>query len=194
MSVSYRGPLPLVILVLAFVGSMGVGGESSPQDRSRELAGYTIGPSDVLQVTVWKEPDLTGEVSVRIDGMITVPLLGDLQAAGRTPVDLAESLREGFERYVEKPRVTVGVSKTNSARFYVVGRVSKPGEFALRGQTTVLQGLALAGGFKEFAKTDRIVIVRQDQTVVSVNYERIAEGKDISQNILLDAGDTIVVP
>ena len=166
---------------------------AKPPSRAPE-AGYAIGASDVLQITVWKEPDLTRDVTVRIDGMITVPLLGDVQAAGRTPGQLAASLTQGLKQYIAAPRVTVGVGQTNSARFYVVGQVGKSGEFLMSGRTTVLQALALAGGFRDFAKTDSIVIVRRDQTVVPVNYKRITDGRDLSQNVLLLPEDTIVVP
>lgn len=162
--------------------------------RTSPESAYTIGSSDVLQVIVWKEPDLTREVTVRIDGMITVPLLGDLQAAGRTTGQLAATLTQGLKQYIETPRVTVGVGQTNSARFYVVGQVGKSGEFFMSGRTTVLQALALAGGFRDFAKTDSIVIVRRDQTVVPVNYKRITDGRDLSQNVVLLPEDTIVVP
>jgi polysaccharide export outer membrane protein len=155
---------------------------------------YTIGPSDVLRIIVWKEPDLTQDVTVRADGMITFPLLGDMEAAGRSPSKLGEALAKGLQKFVEAPRVTVSVSQANSARFYVVGQVAKPGEFPLSSHTTVLHGLALAGGLKEFAKADNIVIVREDQSVVPVNYKRISEGKDVSQNVALARGDTIVVP
>lgn len=155
---------------------------------------YSIGPADVLQIIVWKEPDLTRDVTVRFDGMVTVPLLGDLPAAGRTPGQLAEALARGLQRFVEMPRVTVAVSQANSARFYVVGQVQRSGDFPLAGPTTVLQALALAGGFKDFAKTESIVIVRKGQAVVPVNYKRIADGKDVSQNVLLSPGDTILVP
>ena len=157
-------------------------------------AGYTIGPADVLQIIVWKEPDLTRDVTVRFDGMITLPLLGDLEASGRTPAQLALSLSKELGRFVELPRVTVGVLQANSARFYVVGQVGRSGEFPLAGRTTVLQAIALAGGFKDFAKTDGIVIVRRDQTIVPVNYKRIADGSDVSHNVQLLPGDTIVVP
>jgi polysaccharide export outer membrane protein len=157
-------------------------------------AGYAIGPSDVLQVNVWKEPELTREVTVRIDGMITVPLLGDVQAAGQTPRKLAEVLRAGLEQFIEAPRVTVGLGQTNSARFYVLGQVGRSGEFLMSGRTTVLQALALAGGFRDFAKTESIVIVRRDQTVIPVNYKRITDGRDLTQNVVLLPEDTIVVP
>jgi polysaccharide export outer membrane protein len=126
--------------------------------------------------------------------MITVPLLGDVQAAGRAPSQLAGSLKEGLQQFVESPRVTVSVSQATSARVYVVGQMVRPGEFPLSGRMTVLKALALAGGFKEWAKSESIVIVREDQTVLPFNYKRIADGKDVSQNVLLAAGDTIVVP
>jgi len=167
------------------------------EQAARELStpsGYVIGRTDVLQIVVWKEPDLTHEVTVRLDGMITVPLLGDLQAAGRAPKQLAESLAKGLERYIEAPRVAVVVSQATSARFYVVGQVTSSGEFSLSGGTTVLQGLALAGGFKAFAKLKDIVVIQKNGTVIPFNFERIADGKDISQNVVLNPGDTIVVP
>jgi len=165
-------------------------GEAAPAPPS----GYTIGAADVLQVGVWKEPDLSTEVTVRFDGMITVPLVGEVEAAGRTPTQLADDLARALGRYIELPRVTVGVLQANSARFYVLGMVGKSGEFNMTGRTTLLQAIALAGGFKEFAKTAEIVIVRRDQKVVPVNYKRIADGSDVSQNIILAPGDTVVVP
>jgi polysaccharide export outer membrane protein len=180
----------------------GAGGWGFAQDRAAKPtktqasapAGYEIGPGDVLQIIVWKDPDLTREVTVRLDGMITVPLLGDLRAAGHAPSQLAKSIATGLERYVEAPRVAVAVSQATSARFYVVGQVTKSGEFPLSGGTTVLHGLALAGGFREFAKLDDIIVIRRDGTVIAVNYKRITEGKDVRQNIMLGPGDTVVVP
>lgn len=157
-------------------------------------AGYLIGRGDVLRINVWKEPDLTLDATVRLDGMITVPLIGDVQAAGRVPSQLAAALVAGLTRFVESPRVTVGVMQANSARIYVVGEAVRPGEFLLSGGMTVLKALALAGGFKEFAKRESIIIVREDRTVVQFNYRRVAEGKDVAQNVLLAPGDTIIVP
>jgi len=167
---------------------------SPAKQQSSPDSGYLIGPTDVLQVVVWKEPDLTREVTVRMDGMITVPLLGDVPAAGQAPDQLAASLEKALERYVEAPKVVVIVSRAASARFYVVGQVVRSGEFPLSGRTTVLQGLALAGGFKEFAKLKDIVIIQSDGTVFPFNFERITSGKDMTQNVVLQAGDTIVVP
>lgn len=192
-------PVVLAFVLAAFATAEGsaLAQEGAARPPARGVApppGYVIGPGDVLRIVVWKEPDLTFDATVRIDGMITAPLVGDVQAAGRPPSQVAETLSKGLERFIQAPRVSVVVSQANSARFYVVGQVTKPGEFPLSSRTTLLQGLALAGGFKDFAKTESIVIVRQDQTVVAVNYKRIADGKDVSQNVVLAPGDTIVVP
>ncbi len=172
-------------------------GEPAPKTPVRgasAASGYTIGVGDVLRITVWKEPDLTLDATVRPDGMITVPLLGDVAAAGRGPGQMAAALGGDLRQYVEAPRVTVTVSQAASARIYVVGEMVRPGDYPLTGRMTVLKALALAGGFKDFARRDSIVIIREDQTVVPFNYKRVADGKDVSQNILLAAGDTIVVP
>lgn len=189
----------LAVAALGLVASVGGGvlareEESKPAARGPALPGYTIGLGDMLRVAVWKEPELTLDVTVRPDGMITMPLLGDVEAAGRSPGQLANTLTAELQRLVENPRVTVSVSQATSARIYVVGQMLRPGEFPLSGRMTVLKALALAGGFKEFARPESIVIVREDQTVIPFNYKRVAEGKDMSQNILLAAGDTIVVP
>ncbi len=198
-----RSPLieirPLVFalgLVLSLAGPAPAERQPDRPDTSVPAppAGYVIGLGDVLRVTVWKEPDLTGEAAVRPDGMITVPLLGDVPAAGRLPAQLAGTLVAQLQRYVESPRVTVSVIQATSARIYVVGQMLRPGEFPLAGRMTVLKALALAGGFKEFARPESIVIIREDQTVIPFNYKRVADGKDVTQNVLLAAGDTIVVP
>jgi polysaccharide export outer membrane protein len=158
---------------------------------------YVIGSGDVLQVFVWKEPDLSRDVTVRLDGKITVPLAGELLAAGRTPSQLATDLEGVLARFLTSPRVTLGVSVPNSARFYVIGHVVRSGEFPLTGPITVLQGLALAGGFREFAKTESIVIIRREegnQRFLPVDYKRLEGGRDPSQNLVLSPGDTILVP
>ena len=194
-----RASFRVLVVAVGFAATAGLGRHSFAQGQqnpstARPAPIYTIGPTDVLQVIVWREPELTRDVTVRFDGMITLPLVGDMQAAGRTPRQLADSLTDGLQRFMEAPRVSVGIAQANSARFYVVGQVTRSGEFPLTSDTRVLQGLALAGGFREFAKTDDIVIVRQDQSVLQVNYKRIADGKDVSQNVALRPGDTIVVP
>jgi polysaccharide export outer membrane protein len=194
-------PLERTIELALVLGLAMATAPTEAQDRPGVLPGgapkpavYTIGPADVLQIIVWREAELTRDVTVRFDGMITIPLLGDVPAAGKTPGEVAEALTKGLERFIQTPRVTVGIGQAMSARFYVVGQVGRSGDFPLSGRTTVLQALALAGGFRDFAKTDEIILVRQDQTVVPVNYKRIADGKDASQNVVLKPGDTLVVP
>jgi polysaccharide export outer membrane protein len=178
-------------------------GAASPAEA--EAAQYRIGPGDSLKFFVWKEPDLSGELVVRLDGKVTIPLLGDTEATGRTPEQLAAEVSKALKRFLAAPQVTVGLVASASGRFYVLGQVARPGDFPLRGRTTVLQGLALAGGFREFAKTDSIVIVRQDkgfflpkgrpsETFINVNYKKLESGKDLGENIVLRPGDTVLVP
>lgn len=158
---------------------------------------YRVAAGDVLQVFVWKEPELTREATVRQDGKMSVPLLGDILAANRTPEQLAIDVTAGLERYLTAPQVTVAVKEANAARFFVIGQVARPGAFPLLGRTTLLQALALGGGLLEFAKADRIVIVRDEQgiqTFVTLNYKKLEAGSDITQNAVLHPGDTIVVP
>jgi polysaccharide biosynthesis/export protein len=191
---------PCVVVVLTGLGPpVGAAGPGPDPGRPTAAAsspspGYVIGVADVLKINVWKEPDLTLDVTVRPDGMITVPLLGDVSASGRTPAGLAGILATELQKLIESPRVTVSVGQATSARVYVIGQMVRPGEFPLLGRMTVLKALALAGGFKDFAKSDSIVIVREDQSVIPFNYKRVTDGKDVSQNVLLAAGDTIVVP
>jgi polysaccharide biosynthesis/export protein len=165
---------------------------------------YRIGPGDVLRLFVWKEPDLSGEVTVRFDGRVTVPLVGDMDASARTPEQLGAEITKSLKRFLAAPQVTLAVLNATSARFFVVGQVARPGDFPLRGPTSVLQALALAGGFREFAKTDSIVIVRQGEasstkgkpaeTLLTVNYKKLEDGKDLGENVLLRPGDTVLVP
>jgi polysaccharide export outer membrane protein len=166
---------------------------TSPPD----VADYRIGAGDALQLFVWKEPDLTREVTVRIDGKISVALLGDVQAAGRSTRDLADDVKRGLTRFVADPMVTISVNQTRSTRFFVLGMVGRSGEFPMSSPTTVVQALAVAGGLKEYAKSDAIVIVRQEggkSTFVPVNYKRLVSDRDGSQNIPLRPGDTVLVP
>ena len=171
--------------------------EARPANAAAAPAEYEIGPGDVLQIFVWKEPDLTREVTVRVDGKLTLPLVGDLDAAGRTPTECGAEIGKQLARFVATPQVTVGVYQANSNRFYIVGLVAKSGEYPLGGQTTFLQALALAGGFQQFANTDNIVIIRQQagkQVSITVSYKKLEGGKDLAQNVTLRRGDTIVVP
>jgi polysaccharide export outer membrane protein len=189
----------LALSAAAIAAAQSPSGADSPPNAARTILiapEYVIGPGDVLQIFVWKEGDLSRDVTVRMDGKITVPLLGDLPASGLTPPQLATELERSYGRFLASPQVTVGVGQANT-RFYVVGQVERPGDFPLTGRITVLPGLALAGGLREFAKADRIVIVRQDQgrdSFIPVNYKRLEDASDINQNVVLRPGDTIVVP
>ena len=166
---------------------------SAPGSATR----YVIGAGDVLQVFVWKEPELTREVKVRLDGGMTLPLVGEVEAAGRTTTDLTASLRTAYARFISTPNVTVELRQANSARFYVLGQVLRPGEYPITGRVTVVQALALAGGFKDFAKTEEIVILRQEgesQSFLPFNYRKLSGGATWSQNIDLRPGDTVLIP
>ena len=161
-------------------------------------APYLIGEGDALQLFVWKEPELTRDVTVRLDGKITVPLIGDVQAVGRTPEQLGQEIATGLKRFLAAPQVTITVKDASGSKFYVIGRVARPGAFALAGTTTVLQALALSGGLLEFAKADRILVVRKErgtETLLRVDYKKIEAGAEMTQNnVVLRPGDTIVVP
>ena len=177
----------------------------SPYDRDTLTPEYRIAPGDVLQVFVWREAELTREVRVRPDGYVTVPLIGDLFAVAKTLKGLGAELTQALSKFVNSPVVTVTLGESSTLRIYVVGEVVKPGEFPLLGRTTVMQALALAGGFKEYAKTDEIKILRQElsvtggrpksrEIVMPFNYKAIAQGQNLQQNYALKPGDVIVVP
>ncbi len=177
----------------------------SGYDRDALTPDYRIAPGDVLQVFVWKEPDLSREVRVRPDGYVTITLLGDVFAAGKTLKGLAGELGQALAQYVNAPLVTVTLGESSTLRFYVVGEVNKPGEFPLVGRITVMQALALAGGFREYAKTEELKLLRQEpagaggrppsrEVVMSVNYKALAQGQSLQQNFVLRPGDVIVVP
>ena len=158
---------------------------------------YVIGPEDMLHISVWKEPDLSGAVPVRPDGKISLPLLGDVQAAGDKPMQLSNVLAEQLKQYVTNPLVTVVVTGINSKRIFLVGEVSKNGAMNMLPNMTVLQALAAAGGFSQFANLKKIYILRNEngrQIKIPINYKIIVKGQAPEQNILLKPNDTIVVP
>jgi polysaccharide biosynthesis/export protein len=157
---------------------------------------YVIGADDMLQISVWKEPDLTESLPVRPDGKISMPLLNDVTAAGLTPTQLADSISTRLKKYIADPRVTVVVTAMNSQRVYVMGEVSHTGTMALQPNMTVLQALASAG-FTQFANTKGIYVLRMvagKQQKIPVPYRALIKGEAIDQNIVLKPGDTIVVP
>jgi len=159
---------------------------------------YKIGSGDILEIVTWKEPDFTREqVLVRIDGKISFPLLGDVQAAGRTPLEINKDIEAGLKNYVDNPIVTVTVKNPESQKFYILGEVKKTGEYPIIKGLTVLQAFALAGGFTDWASKKEIILLRNEKgknKVYSVNYKKIVKNKDFSQNIQIKADDTIIVP
>ena len=160
-------------------------------------ASYKIGPQDVLRIDVWKEPDISRTIPVRPDGKISLPLLNDVQAAGLTAMELAVSLRDSLSKYLTSPQVTVTVTEINSRRVYITGEVTRPGAIPLLPNMTALQALTTAGGFTQFARTKSIYILRTEggkQVKLPFNYKEVVKGKLAEQNILLQSGDTIVVP
>ena len=158
---------------------------------------YRIGPQDVLNVDVWKEPEVTRAVTVRPDGKISLPLLDDVQAVGLTPTELSAVISEGLKEYINHPRVTVTVSEVNSKRVFVTGEVMRSGAFPLLPNMTALQALSSCGGFTQFANTKKIYILRMQegkQVKIPVNYKSLVSGRKPEDNVVLQTGDTVVVP
>jgi polysaccharide biosynthesis/export protein len=158
---------------------------------------YRVGPGDVMAIMFWREKEMSAEVAVRPDGMITLPLIGDLYANGLTPDELRQKIEEAAGRYVADPNATVVVRQINSRIVYITGMVRQPGSYPLLAPTTVLQALSKAGGLADFAKQDRIMIMRTQNgrtQTFRFNYKDIVRGRNLEQNILLQPGDTVVVP
>jgi polysaccharide biosynthesis/export protein len=158
---------------------------------------YVIGAEDVLSIYVWKEPDMSKSVPVRPDGMISLPLVGEIKAAGYTPVQLQDVLAEAMKKYVSDPQVTVVVDKISSLNFNIIGEVNKPGYYPLTRRMTVLDAIAIASGFKDFAKTKKIYVLRKvngAEQRLPFNYKEVIKGQNSQQNIELQPRDTIVVP
>jgi len=158
---------------------------------------YQIGPEDVLDINVWKEPDVSRVVPVRPDGKISLPLINDVQAAGISPQELAKTVSDKLRKYLNEPQVTVIVTAINSQRVFVVGEVLRAGAFPLIPGMTVLQALSSAGGFTTFADVKKVHIMRQrDGKLVELpfNYRDVLKGDNPNQNIKLEPGDTVVVP
>jgi polysaccharide biosynthesis/export protein len=172
------------------------GGSNANAPVAVDNSTYIIGSEDSLHVAVWKEAELTATLPVRPDGMISLPLLNDVQAAGLTPMQLAASISDKLKKYVSDPRVTVVVTAMNSRRIYVLGEVNHTGPMAMTPNMTVLQALAGAG-FTQFANTKGIYVLRVEngkQQKMPFNYKQVVKGESMSQNIVLKPGDTIVVP
>jgi len=205
----------LTLLTVAFslllalcMGAQEAAGRQHPQaitSAANEIAkkvatqdpNYVIGSQDMLDISVWREPDFSRTVPVRPDGKISLPLLNDMQAAGLTPSQLAEELTKSLNKFVTNPQVTIIVTQINSQRFYVLGEATRPGAYTLIPDMTILQALSNAGGFTTYANSKKIYLLRQEngkQQKLSFNYKDVIAGKRTEQNIVLKNGDTIVVP
>ncbi len=159
---------------------------------------YIIGVGDGLGINVWKEPELSKNVPVRPDGMITLPLIGEIKAVGLTPVQLQDQITTSLQKVMSDPQVVVVVEAVNSLSFNIMGNVFKPGFFPLVRPLTILDAIALSGGFRDFAKEKKIYILRTDaagkQIKLHFNYKQVIKGQSIAQNVMVQPGDTIVVP
>ena len=159
---------------------------------------FVIGTGDVLAINVWKEPEISRVVPVRPDGRFSLPLIGEVQASGRTTKQLESEITEKLKDYVSEPEVTVIVQEIHSQRFNVLGMVMRPGSYTLTKPMTVIDAIALAGGFRDFAKQKEIYVLRRDpngkQTRLPFNYKNVVKGQSRGQEIELESNDTVVVP
>jgi len=158
---------------------------------------YVIGTDDILQISVWKEPELSQTVTVRPDGKITLPLIGDVTARGITSRQLEAKLDKKLETYVSDPAATVSVKESRSEKFNIVGEVQKPGAYIITGPVTVLDAISMAGGFREWAKQKKIYVLRNagaSSERLAFNYKDVIKGRHIEENIQLRPADTVVVP
>jgi polysaccharide export outer membrane protein len=198
----------LMILLAVLLASSAVAAQEKPKSGNgssttapvkpaTEDPGYIIGADDAILVNVWKEGELTRSLVVRPDGMISLPLLGDVKAVGLTPMQLSMVLAEKLKKYVTDPQVTIIVTSINSRVIHMVGEVGRQGTFPMLPNMTVLNALAGAGGFTQFANSKKIYILRMENGVqkkIMFNYKEVIKGNRPEENILLKPGDTIVVP
>ena len=186
------------VVVLLAVFSLNLNtGIAAPTAASGHLPAYLLGPGDVLNISVWKEEGLQQEVLVRPDGGITFPLVGELQAGGKTAAQLVKSIVKSIKRFIPDPVVTVAVQQINNNKVYVVGKVNRPGEFIATHYMDVMQVLAMSGGLNAFAKSSDIRILRRVNGVeraMRFDYAAVSQGEDLKQNIILKSGDVVVVP
>ena len=158
---------------------------------------YLVGLGDVLEIQVWNEPDLSRTVNVRLDGVISLPLVGDVTVVGKPIPEITQVLEKRYGDLIEEPTVTVILTESRSRKYYLIGQVAQPGEFPLDSPISLLQAIARGGGFSEWAKKDRVGVVRRQSgkdNILKFNYETFVKGENLQQNFLIEPGDTIVVP
>ena len=186
-----RGPL------FGLLVSIGFGNVVYAQDAVEPSNAYAVLAGDVLQVSVWKEPELQMEVLVRPDSAFSFPLAGDISTKGLSVVDLQMELTKRLSRYISNPVVTVSVKDVLGNKIYIIGQVNKPGQFVVNPQVDVMQALSMAGGLTPFAATNDIRILRRTgsrQIAFSFKYNDVLKGRHLEQNVMLQAGDIVVVP
>jgi polysaccharide export outer membrane protein len=190
--------MPMRILLSIFcVTIMSVAVPAVAQEPARPDESYKILPGDVLQVSVWKEPDLQLELLVRPDGAVSFPLAGEMSTRNKSVSELQDELKDRLARFINEPVVTVSVKEVLGNKIYVIGQVNNPGEFVVNPQVDVLQALSMAGGTTAFADLDNIRILRRNrgvQTALSFNYKEVLRGRNLAQNVMLKSGDVVVVP
>jgi polysaccharide biosynthesis/export protein len=190
--------LAALSLAAALLGCGSSRSDFNFETERKMTSAYTVGPGDVLQVRAWKNDALSQRVTVRPDGFVTLPLIGDVLAGGRTVETIAADIAaRSSAYYTEKPVVAVEVAELHSYRVYVLGEVSRPGEFTPRGQVTVLQAIALAGGFTRFAAPGKVVIVRRDargERRIPFAFDNVVDKGEMRENLPLQTNDTVVVP
>lgn len=168
-------------------------GPRTTVDAPVDPARFAIGPEDILSVRVWREPELSGTIVVRPDGRISLPLMGDLEAGGLTPDKLRGRITEGLSKYISNPNVAVSVLTVNSKTYFVSGEVTRSGSYPLVVPTTIMEAIAIAGGFREYADKKSVLIQRGPKRL-KFNYKDYIRGKNPSDNILLEPRDHIIVP
>jgi len=194
----FSGAALLMVALASVTALAACGGVPTYNWKAENALGYRVGPGDVLKVNVWKHDELSQQVTVRPDGKVSLPLMGDIEADGRTVDEIAaDILKRSARFFTDSPPVSVQVAEVRSYKIYVVGEVLRSGEFTPNHQVTVLHGLALAGGFTRFANADRIVIVRKDshgERRIPFDYDAVVNGGDLQENLALQSGDTVIVP
>lgn len=179
---------------------LALAGEAGQPDTglAESQGDYLIGPGDVLEIMVWQEPELSRTVRVRLDGKISLPLADEIQAAGNTPMQVKHLITAALSRFVDAPAVYVMLQENRSKRIYVVGKVTRPGEYPMEKEMTLLQAISMAGGFADWASKGDIIVMRKgpqgQQVRIRADYQRAVSGRDIEQNIVLEPDDVIVVP
>jgi len=199
LNTKMRGLISQSLALLLLTGAMAAVAQEDAQNaaNSGEPSAYTVNPGDVLTISVWKEVDLIRQVIIRPDGAFSFPLVGDVNAKGRSVEDIQGILMQRLERYIPDPVVTITVDQILGHTVYVLGQVNRPGQFVAAGNIDVMQALALAGGTSVFANLDKIKILRRvNENLIAIpfDYSDIEKGKRLNQNIILVPGDVVVVP